>query len=288
MSHAEGYILNSGGMMIKFKCLCGKKILSIIFVLFMPLVAYGVPFSSDVIINGSITFDSTNSSVAGTTQSGSISSLVSGASTSSSISGTTLTGTNPLSGALTDLGDGFGSAFYMSGNQNGDAGALYSDYAFNINNNSLTDQYLIRFNIGFSNFVNADGSDAYVDGQLTLMNAMSLSELFFTDLTSDVLFGDKENGTNLASFGASLLDTGNVSLDIVLNPLGNFDLSGLNALEAGVFDSVSRFNGTLSSFISVSSVENLTNTGPPAGVPAPSTLYLMAIGLLGLLIRRKR
>jgi len=274
--------------MIKFKCLCGKKILSIIFVLFMPLVAYGVPFSSDVIINGSITFDSTNSSVAGTTQSGSISSLVSGASTSSSISGTTLTGTNPLSGALTDLGDGFGSAFYMSGNQNGDAGALYSDYAFNINNNSLTDQYLIRFNIGFSNFVNADGSDAYVDGQLTLMNAMSLSELFFTDLTSDVLFGDKENGTNLASFGASLLDTGNVSLDIVLNPLGNFDLSGLNALEAGVFDSVSRFNGTLSSFISVSSVENLTNTGPPAGVPAPSTLYLMAIGLLGLLIRRKR
>ena len=274
--------------MIKSKAISGNKFASILFALFMPLVAYGVPFSSDVIINGSITYDSANSFVAGTTQSGSISSLIGGSSSSSTISGTTISGSNPLAGTLTDIGDGFGSTFDMSGSQSGAEGALYSDYAFNINNNSLTDQYRVSFNISFSNFVNADGSDAYADSQLSLQDVTTLAELFFTDLTSDTLFGDKENGTNLASFGASILDADVIALDLILNPLANIGFGGLNALEGGVFDNVSRFNGSLSSFISVSNVENLTNTGPPTGVPAPPTLYLMAIGLLGLLARRKK
>jgi len=272
--------------MIKIKSIFGKKVISIVFVLFMPLVAYGVPFSSDVIIDGSITFDSTYSSVAGTTQSGSISSLVSGASSSNTITGATITGSDSLAGTLTDIGDGFGSMFSMSGNQNGHAGELYSDYAFNISNNSLTDQYLVSFNISYSNFVNGDGSDAYADSQFSLLNANTFAELFFTDLTSDTLFGDKENGTDLGSFGASILDVDTISLDFILNPLTSIDLSGLNALEGGVFDDFSAFNGSLSTFISVANIENLTDPG--TSVPAPPTMYLMFIGLLGLLLGRRK
>jgi len=274
--------------MIESKGISGTKLISIFFVLFMPWAAYGVPFSSDVIINGSITYDVDNSYVVGSTQSGSISSIIGTTSSSSTISNATITGTNPLSGTLTDIGDGFGSTFIMSGNENGDSGELYSDYLFDISNNSLTDQYLVSLNINFTNSVNADGFDAYADSQLSLLNATTLAELFFTDLTSDTLFGDKENGTNLASYGASLSDSGDVLLDILLNPLASMDLSGLNSLEGGVFDSASGFNGTLSTFISVSNVENLTNTGPPTGVPAPPTLYLMAIGMLGLLLARRK
>jgi len=250
-------------------------------------MAHAVPISSDLSISGSITFDGTNSQATGTTSSGSISKVVGGSTTTSTISGATLSGTNPLLGSLTDIGDGFGSSFTMSGNQNGDTGKLFSDYAFNLTNNSATDQYQITLSINlFNNIANADGTDAFADSQISVSNETSSSEIFFSDLTSDVLFGDKENGVNLASFGASLSDSGLTNLDFLLNAGDSIDISGDNELEGKVYDSASQFDGMLSSFISVTNVVNLTNPPNPSPASAPATLLLMISGLLGLCLGR--
>ena len=248
-------------------------------------VVHAIPFSTDLTISGSITYDSTNSYVTGTTQSGSISSTIGGTNTSSSISGVTLTGSNPLAGVMTDIGDGFGSSFTMSGDQNGDEGGLFSDYLFDITNNSATDQYQVTFGIEFSNLANADGTDAYADSQISIWDETNIVEVFFSDLTSDTLFGDEENGTILASFGASLSDSGLFNLDVLIDPLASFQLSGFNELEGGVYDSTSSFNGELTSFISVANVINLTQ---PVPAPEPGILLLMATGLLGILVRRRK
>jgi hypothetical protein len=276
---------------IKMKALTLKpvtkiSICSTLLLLLTPWVAHAIPISTDISISGSVTYDIINSDAVGTTQSGSISSTIGGSPTSSSISGATLSGTNPLSGNLIDIGDGFGSSFSMSGDQNGDRGNLFSDYSFNITNNSATDQYQVIFAINFNNFANADGTDAFADSQISITNETASAEVFFSDLTSDVFFGDKENGISLASFGASLSDSGTLNLELLLNPLGVIDLSGINELKGDVFDNMSQFNGELSSFISVASVVNLTN--PPTVVPVPAAVWLFGSGLLGLVGIAKR
>lgn len=276
-------------MMTNFRPLFGLSIISAFLLALTPLAAHAVLFSSDISISGSITYDGFNSSATGTTQGGSISSIIGGSTITSTITGATISGTNPLVGNLTDFGDGFGSSFNMSGDQNGDEGALFSDYAFAITNNSATDQFQVSFSLNFVNTANADGVDAFADSQIALTNETTAAEFFFSDLTSDALFGDKENGISLASFGASLSDGGVIIFDFLLNPLASIDLSGINELEGGVFDNVSSFGGQLTSFISVTNVENLTNPEPPpTRAPEPSTLFLLGFGLFAAgVVRRK-
>jgi len=260
---------------------------TLLFMLLMPFQVLAIPFSSDIGISGSVVYDSTNSTATGTTQSGSITSVIGESISSNTINGATITGSNTLSGTLTDLGDGFGSSFIMSGDQNGDKGRLISDSFFNIVNNSATDQYQVSFAIDFLNLADADGTDSFADSQLTVQNDLTLAELFFTDLFSDSLFGDKENGTNLGSFGASLSDSGTVMLDFLINPLASVDFSTFSDLRGEIFDATSSFSGEITSFISISDVTNLTNP-EPVGVPAPATLLLMLTGLIGMVTFRRK
>jgi len=255
-------------------------------ILSTPWVAHAIPFSSDISISGSIVYDNVNSYATGTTQSGSISSIIGETKTTSNITGAIITGTNPLAGTLTDIGDGFGSIFSMSGDQNADKGELFSDYAINITNNSATDQFMVSFLLDFTNIVDANGADSFADSQFSLSNDTTTSEIFFTDLTSDIFFGDKENGISLASFGASLSDTGMVTLDFLLTPLAVINLSGINQLQGGVFDDTSDFEGELTSFISLASVTNLTT--PPSSVPEPVTFFLIMGGFIGLFFCRAK
>jgi len=270
--------------MLILKSITRSSLFSALIILLAPGLAHAVLFSSDISISGSVVYDSTNSSGTGTTQSGQIISIIGEAATTRDITGTSIVGTNPLAGTLTDIGDGFGSTFIMNGDQNGDAGNLFSDFAFNITNNSATDQFLVSFSLNFVNTANADGTDSFADSQFSLRNDTTSSEIFFSDLTSDVFFGDKENGVSLASFGASLLDGGVIILDFLLNPLASIDLSAINELKGGVFDNTSSFDGQLTTVLTVASVTNLTNPGNSVAVSEPSTLLLFALGMFGLLM----
>ena len=273
--------------MINVKTKLLKPILVVIFSVAVaaPGMVHAIPFSTDLTINATITYDDVNSFAAGTTQGGSINSIVGGVSANSSITGASISGSNPQGGLLTDIGDGVGSSFHMSGNQYGAEGRLISDYLFDVTNNSATDQYQVTFEIElFSNMADADGFDAFVDSLISVFNNDTLDELFFSDLTSDTFFGDLDNGNDPGTFGASLSDSGLFTIDVLLNPLASFQLGGFNDLEGGVFDDFSSFNGELSSFISIADVVNLAT---PTPVPEPGILLLMVTGLLGFAGRRK-
>ena len=73
-------------------------------------VAQAVPFTTDLIIAGDISFDTVDSFTTGSAvQSGNFSTKEVGIPTSSTFSGASVTsGANPLLGTLTDIGDGFG------------------------------------------------------------------------------------------------------------------------------------------------------------------------------------
>lgn len=254
----------------------------------MTNIGHAITFSSDVSISGSVVYDTVNSNGMGTTQGGSIGRVIGGTSTTTTIAGTTAMGTNPLLGNLSDIGDGFSSNFNMFGGVDGSSGELFSDFSFSLTNNSATDQYRVSFELDFLNFADADGVDAFADSQFSLRNGGT--EIFFTDLTSDALFGDHENSASeRGTFGATLNDSGIRVFDFLLNPLASINLSAIAELQGGVFDGASSFNGQLETFLTVAGVENLTSPPePPAAVPVPGAVWLFGTALLGLFGFKRR
>ena len=108
-----------------------------------PNHASATPFDSNIVISGSAEFDSTGSPSAPTgnaTQSGTLTRIIGGTPTTTTLNGTVVTGADPLTGSLTDFGDGFGIAFNASGSSTGGTSAindLFGDFSLSITNNSI-------------------------------------------------------------------------------------------------------------------------------------------------------
>ena len=103
--------------------------------------------------------------------------------------------------------------------------------------------------------------------------------MFFSDLTSDTVFGDQKNGTALATSGATLTDSGTFLFDITLAAGASDSFSAVLKMDGGAFDNSSLFNASTFAFISVIGADNLTAVQPPLPVPEPSTLMLFLGGL---------
>lgn len=144
---------------------------------------------------------------------------------------------------------------------------------------------MITFAVDFTNMVDANGGDAYADSQLSIFDTTNVIEVFFTDLTSDTFFGDMVNGVNPGTSGDALSDSGIMTFDIIIDPLATINLSGLNSIEGGAFSGDGNYSGTLQSVFSIAAVSNLTEPQP---VPETHSLFLLGVGLLGLMARRKR
>jgi len=248
-------------------------------------IAVAVPIDPDLNVTASIDFVFGNPAAGGATQSGEFTLTQGGADTTSTIaSDTTVTGGNPLSGALTDTGDGVGAILDQSGAGDSAENALGLDYAFGIANNSLTDTFEVTVVIDFFNSVDADGSDAFAESAFTFDE--NSTELFFTDLVSDTLFGDTIGGIDTGTFGDPLAEMGTQSLVFSLLPGATLNLSGTFDLEGGSFESDSSYTGLLDVFVSIGDVENITDPAPE--VPVPGTLLLGALGLAGLGLSQRR
>jgi hypothetical protein len=259
-----------------------------ILLMLMTFNAQAMPFSTDLAITGQVEFDSGNAVADGNvTQSGSLKKIEGEATTDSAFSGTTPPTTNPLTGTLTDIGDGFGIDGIDVDSVFESEFAIGIDIGIDVTNNSLTDMYKVTFQVSFNNAVDSSGTDAFADSEFTVDDPFG--EVFVTDLISDPVNGDEIGGTPTGTFGDSLSGDGMAFFDLIFGPGETViaSVSGDLTLEGGAFTAGSTASADFSAFISVDNVMNLTN--PPDPIPEPATLILLVTGLTGLTaIRRRR
>lgn len=244
-------------------------------------IAHAIPFTSDLSITGDTTFDD-GFSFGG---SGDFDVVEGGVTTQSTYSDSTVTGSNPLLGTLTDINDGIGFTGVASaaGNDLGPGEfAIGFDTYLNLTNNSATDAYEVVFKLNFSNTVNADGADGVSDSELTL--DADGSEIFFSDLISDTLNGDEDGGNLTGGFGDPLSDSGDAFFTFLLNPTDMLDLDMAWTLTGGDF-AQGLAEADLSAFLSVYSVT--LQGGPPVPTPLPATFFLVGLGLILLPLQRR-
>jgi hypothetical protein len=223
-------------------------------------------------------------------QNGTLTRIMGGATTTTTFNGTTVTGTNPLTGTLTDTGDGFGIALNASGSNTGatsSIGDLFGDYSFVIANSSA-DTFTVNLKLDFNHQVNADGvngADVFAKSLIRLYDVTHNTELVFSGITSDTLNGDTkfvlpDNTTDSASgFGATLTDTGSLILSFILAPGATVNLGDssfeLN-LRGGAFAPGS-FSAAVTTLLTVDSV--VKQQTPLPTVPEPEILFLLGFGL---------
>ncbi len=257
--------------------------------------AWAVSFSTDIDIDGRVTFDTGSYEDGSVSQSGDMTVTSGGSDTTSTYAGDAVTsGSNPVEGGITDIGDGVGGTGTVSGTTDSES-EVGLDMLLSIENTSLTDTYQITFRVDLTtNFVDADGGDAFAESEFTVDD--DGVEVFFSHLVSDTLFGDERWLTGVAppgdlpSNGAALSENNHVFLfDLVVDPgiLTDVTAQWTGSSEVGLPGVTA--NLTFDGFVSVYEVENLTNPPGPAPVPEPGTFLLIGMGLLGVgLVGRRR
>lgn len=252
--------------------------------------AAAVPFDSNISIQVTGAFDAANFGQAtNANQSGTLT-LVSGGGTSTS---PLVASPTPLSGALTDNGDSIGAALAASSTAASASAAsgignLFADFTVNIANTSATDTFTVNLLLTYNTAVNADGANAFAQGEL-ILNKQDGTNQFVSDLTSDTSFGDTKfinpdfagNNDLAPGAGDALTDSGTFLLSYVLGP-GASVLLGDNNAEVRIFGGSETPPGsfTVSTNFSIAVQSVVNQQTPPPAVPEPEALTLLAVGSL--------
>jgi hypothetical protein len=249
-------------------------------------VVVAAPVPSALAITGQVSFDAgyAATAIGGAAQSGDFSTRQGGILTSSSFSGATVTGANPLPGTLTDIGDGFGITAHAATSALSTF-AIGNDINFlNVQNNSATDSYKVTFKIDFTNNVDSSGNNSYAHSLYHILDS-SFNEVFFTEIWSDTLNGNRLNGPYTGDYGGPVTDSGSSFFDITLSPgqLAVFNAAFTMENTSGVYELTGTASADFTSFLSVDGVSDLTNP-----VPEPATILYVSMGLLGMIAIRRR
>lgn len=253
-------------------------LVSVVCLLLQFIESHAAPFSPDIKITGTSTFDTGFALALGSvSQTGTFSMTSGGLSAVRTFNGTTVNGANPISGTLTDPGDGFGISADVEALFDSEF-AIGIDIGIDIKNNSIAIPYELTFEVNFSNKVNSGGSDALAESELTIDDPFG--KIFFTQVVSDTLLGNVIGGVETGGFGGIVDDNGMSSFKILVDPLATLRIEAYLTQDGAAFDIDSAAEINFSSFISVQDV---------AAVPIPGTLLLLGSGLAGLVaIRRRR
>lgn len=183
---------------------------------------------------------------------------------------------NPLTGAFTNTGQGFGfNGIASAGGAVAGTFGVFIDYGFHLFNASATNAYRITLGLRYDNQVASSGGDAFAHSEFVLRNGST--ELFFTDLWSDVASGNVVGGNPTGDFGGALSDGGSRSFAFDLAAGGTLDLDGFWDLRGGTFDQGSAADSFFDVFFTIDDVVRLGQ--PPTPVPVPGTLALLLLGL---------
>lgn len=263
--------------------------------------AWAAAFDSNIVIRGSAEFDSLGSpaSPINATQTGSLTSIIAGSTSTTTLVGSTVTGPDPLSGTLSQIGDGFGINLSASGNGGSEPSSispLFGDLTFSIENKSAVDSFVVSLQFHFSHQVEATdtpplNNDAEFAQSLIAFYKADGTELAFSKIISDPFRGNEKRipsdpNTDIGTGKGGLVsDVGTLLLSFLLNPgeLISFGDSNPDLKIFGGADS-GRFSINASSLITVDSVTKQTNNT----VPEPETLWLLAIGLVSVISSRRR
>ena len=240
-----------------------------------------------------LSFDEANSDAAigNATHTGSMVQTIGGTSTTTSVDNITISsGVNPLEGMLTDIGDGWEIHSNVSGNyagSNAETPENFYDLFFGLENLSATDSIQVTITLDFDNHVNSSGADAFAASEIILYDGPSIAsnELFFSDIESDTVVGNRFNsGNRTGDFGGPLDDAGIFQHVVTLNPGDILDFHIFHLIEGGAFAAGSSYSASLDALISFDATNNTT---PPTPISEPAILFLISIGLVGFMFRRR-
>ncbi len=220
--------------------------------------ASAVTFDPDLVITGSVELSTSIGpspfSDGDVTQAGSIRIIQGGGTTSSAFStspgpqppdnvndGTTvLPPTNPLSGALTDTGDGVGfstnlDTLGLAGfNFVGDGFNFVIDASLGLTNNSFVNTYDVTVRVDYSNVVDADGNDAFSEVEMDV--ELDTVNVLLSDVASDTFLGDSFGGTPTGTFGEVISDIGFFDFVVTLGPGASAQVTNVHQWEGSVFE----------------------------------------------------
>jgi hypothetical protein len=257
---------------------------------------------TDISITGSVELSTTIGvapfSDGNVTQNGAIRTTVGGATTSNAFSttpgtadgiddaATTLPASNPLTGNLTDTGDGIGyttnlDALFETGVNFNEGYDFITDFAVNLANTSVGGIFTVTMQLDYSNVADVE-NDAFADSRLDL--EVDTLNVFSSEVLSDSFFGDALNGTPTGTNGALISDSGSFFFDVILNPGDTALIGGLHQWEGGVFEAGS-------SLVDIGvdlTIAGVTCAGDCNVVPVPGAALLFASGLSGLALLRRR
>lgn len=244
--------------------------------------AQAAPFSSNLVINASVALDTVNSQSpsGGASQSGTFTLVSGGATSTAAFSGLAFSsGSNPLAGSLTDVGDSIGARLGIGGSSTGGsatAGLLGLDYLVSLQNTSATETFAVTFQAVVDNTVGATGADAFAKSMISVLDS-SNAELYFSDFRIDTFNTGPGNNFQQASAGNSFV--------INLAPGGSATFSAKQDQEGGAFAS-GGFSADLTASLRIGQVQR--SGGPVNPVPVPGSLPLAVLALGALLAARKR
>lgn len=241
-------------------------------------------------ITGSVEFVASSATFEpGTTHTSTMSAVSGGATTNSTVNGNSVTGSNPLTGTLTMINDGFGVTTAVTSVFATIAGNRQYELPFDINvsvsNTSLTDTFEVVFRSAITQAVDANGADSFAEAEFNLRKTGDPDDLFFSEIISDTFFGDEINGVDQGTSGAPQAADKQQSLTFNLAPGGSLSLRVAFDVTGGVLANPGSTSGDATTLLSIERVTNLTN---PAAVPLPGAFLLFGSAVAGFIAFRVR